>query len=245
MTTKKLDPTGLGSVWNKVFSLVKLLTGDVDVKGKGTLQHQIDELSENLINAIYPIGSIYTSTNNVSPATFLGGTWTPIKDTFLMCAGDTYEAGTSGGSPSATLTAENLAEHVHGLNNHTHSVPAHAHGLNGHTHSIPALSGTAASNGAHSHSYVNYPRASANELAKGESYSRSNAATSQATGSGGAHTHTVTTNASNTGGASGNTANSAALTTGAASGNTGNAGSGKAFSILPPYKTVYVWERTA
>lgn len=83
-TNNKLDKTGLGRVWDRVFSLVKLLTGDVDVTGKGTLQYQIDELNRNLIDIIYPVGSIYTGTKNVSPTTFLGGAWTPIKDTFLI-----------------------------------------------------------------------------------------------------------------------------------------------------------------
>ena len=33
-----------------------------------------DIVTKNLINLIYPVGSIYMSVNNVSPATFLGGT---------------------------------------------------------------------------------------------------------------------------------------------------------------------------
>lgn len=40
----KLDKLGLGRVWGKVFSLVKLLTGDVDVQGKGTLQDQVNAM---------------------------------------------------------------------------------------------------------------------------------------------------------------------------------------------------------
>ena len=31
--------------------------------------------ANSLLNAIYPVGSIYMSVNNVSPETFLGGTW--------------------------------------------------------------------------------------------------------------------------------------------------------------------------
>lgn len=47
---------------------------------------------------IYPIGSIYMSVNSASPATLFGGTWTQIKDVFLMASGDTYTAGTTGGT---------------------------------------------------------------------------------------------------------------------------------------------------
>ena len=42
------------------------------------------------------------SVNNVSPATFLGGTWKRIKDRFLLAAGDTYSAGSTGGAASVS-----------------------------------------------------------------------------------------------------------------------------------------------
>ena len=53
--------------------------------------------TSDLIDLIYPVGSIYMSANNVSPASFLGGTWQQIKDKFLLSAGDTYNAGDEGG----------------------------------------------------------------------------------------------------------------------------------------------------
>lgn len=46
----------------------------------------------------FPIGYIYLSTSNVNPGQFFGGTWEPIKDRFLLLAGDTYKAGSAGGS---------------------------------------------------------------------------------------------------------------------------------------------------
>lgn len=36
----------------------------------------------NLLDIIYPVGSIYFSTSSVSPASSVGGTWTQLK-TFL------------------------------------------------------------------------------------------------------------------------------------------------------------------
>ena len=39
----KLNLDGLSKVWQKVFGLVKILTGDVDVINKGSLQEQINE----------------------------------------------------------------------------------------------------------------------------------------------------------------------------------------------------------
>ena len=53
------------------------------------------------IDTVYPVGSIYMSTNSTNPGTLFGvGTWEQISDTFLLAAGSTYAAGTTGGSAS-------------------------------------------------------------------------------------------------------------------------------------------------
>ena len=71
------------------------------------------EFHNNLINIIYPVGSIYMSVNNVSPATFLGGTWEQIQDTFLWCAGSKHAAGTTGGEETHTLSIQEAPQHTH------------------------------------------------------------------------------------------------------------------------------------
>lgn len=68
---------------------------------------------KNLLNLIYPVGSIYMSANNVSPASFIGGTWEQIKDTFLLAAGTTYSAGAKGGEATHTLTVSEMPNHYH------------------------------------------------------------------------------------------------------------------------------------
>ena len=57
---------------------------------------------KTLLNLIYPVGSIYMSVSDTSPATFLGGTWERIQDKFLLAAGSTYAAGAAGGSTTNT-----------------------------------------------------------------------------------------------------------------------------------------------
>ena len=52
----------------------------------------------DIANLIYPVGAVYMSVNNVSPATLFGGTWKQIKDCFLLAAGDTYNGGSTGGN---------------------------------------------------------------------------------------------------------------------------------------------------
>lgn len=44
----------------------------------------------NLLDIIYPVGSLYFSISDVSPADSVGGTWAQIKDTVLAASGDSY-----------------------------------------------------------------------------------------------------------------------------------------------------------
>lgn len=85
-----------------------------DILNIETNIQQLQTFQANLINLVYPVGSIYMSVNNVSPQTFLGGTWEQIKDRFLLSAGDTYSSGSIGGEANHTLTTEELASHNHG-----------------------------------------------------------------------------------------------------------------------------------
>jgi hypothetical protein len=48
--------------------------------------------------AAYPIGSVYISASNISPAELFGGSWLPINDRFLVASGSYFENTKSGGS---------------------------------------------------------------------------------------------------------------------------------------------------
>ena len=78
----------------------------------------------DLLDLVYPVGSIYMSVNNVSPQTFLGGTWTQIQETFLLAAGSNHAAGTTGGSathtPSGSVTVNNHTLTVDEMPSHNH-----------------------------------------------------------------------------------------------------------------------------
>lgn len=73
---------------------------------------KIDSAS-NIVNTIYPVGSIYMSINNVSPSVLFGGEWEQIKDRFLLSAGDSYNAGDVGGEATHTLTINEMPSHNH------------------------------------------------------------------------------------------------------------------------------------
>lgn len=89
------------------------LVEDQDGKGK---KLKLEELKSDLINQIYPVGSIYISLSPTSPAELFGGNWSPIKDVFLLTAGDTYSVSTKsidGGSTTVNLTIEQMPVHSH------------------------------------------------------------------------------------------------------------------------------------
>ena len=79
----------------------------------------------SILNLIYPVGSIYMSTNATSPETLFGGTWERIQDRFLLAAGSTYNAGDRDGEATHTLTVDELPDHRHAFT--TDSAGRHDH----------------------------------------------------------------------------------------------------------------------
>lgn len=68
-----------------------------------------------MLDNVYPVGSIYMSVNSTNPGTLFGGTWSQIKDTFLLACGSTYANGSTGGSATHTLTVDEMPSHHHSL----------------------------------------------------------------------------------------------------------------------------------
>lgn len=66
-----------------------------------------------LLDKLWPVGSIYQSSSSTSPASLFGGTWEQIKDQFILAAGDTYAAGSTGGEATHTLTVNEMPRHNH------------------------------------------------------------------------------------------------------------------------------------
>lgn len=63
---------------------------------KAVLQSQLGIGGGSL--AAYPVGAIYMSTSSTSPASLFGGSQTQIQNQFLLAAGSSYSAGSTGGS---------------------------------------------------------------------------------------------------------------------------------------------------
>ena len=61
-----------------------------------------------LLDLLYPVGSIYTSMNWLSPSYILGGTWEQIVDSFLYCTNSSKETG-----GSKKIDVDQLPPHFH------------------------------------------------------------------------------------------------------------------------------------
>ncbi len=81
---------------------------------------------QSVFDKIYPVGSIYMSVNSTSPATLFGGTWTQLKDRFLVGAGNSYSVNATGGATSQSYTPKGS------VGSHTLTVsemPRHGHNV--------------------------------------------------------------------------------------------------------------------
>ena len=93
-----------------IFYSEETVEGGVAPNNADTLQGYS---ANDIVNKIYPVGSIYMSVNSTSPATLFGGTWEQIKDRFLLAAGGSYAVGATGGEATHTLTVDEMPSHSH------------------------------------------------------------------------------------------------------------------------------------
>lgn len=111
--------------------------------GSEALKAYFDFMKTQLLESIYPVGTIYTSVQNVSPASFLGGTWEALNEgRVLIGAGTAHPAGETGGEETHSLSTAEMPSHNHSAS--TASAGSHSHS--------GSISGTTGSGGSHSHS---------------------------------------------------------------------------------------------
>lgn len=84
------------------------ITAITDVYARNVYSERQDGTMLSITDLIYPVGSVYISVNSTNPGVLFGGTWQQIKDKFLLSAGDTYAAGSTGGSADAVVV-----KHLH------------------------------------------------------------------------------------------------------------------------------------
>ena len=190
------------------------------IKLKGDKYWDVSAI-HRLFDAVYPVGSIYLSVNDVNPGTLFGGTWEAYgaADTYLRLGG----CG-SGGSNSVKLAANQIPTITTGNQSANH------------THSGTSLS--AVNNGAHTHEIQQWDNVKLRlgnytSGGGGSFYGLTPAPNGIAdlkAGSAGTHGHSIT----------GNTGNNSANHT-----HTYTNNSQQNVSVEPKYVQTYAWKRTA
>lgn len=183
-----------------------------------------------ILDVVYPVGSIYMSTANVDPSTFIGGSWKALDEgRVLIGANATYKAGSKGGEATHSLTTAEMP-------NHSHSASTSSSGSHTHTRGSMNITGHAAGFPFNSENMFAYD-ANGAWGPQGAFYASGRARTgmrdgregtsvafdasrswSGTTSSNGAHTHTVTID---------------------------KTGQGVAHNNMQPYLSVYMWERVS
>lgn len=228
----------------------------------------VDSIIKAAALAAHPVGSYYMSNDPTDPTELFGGTWVAIKDKMIMAAGDSFQAGESGGAESTTTsdssavntgsttvsvassggsttggTAITIAQMP--VHNHGFTGASHSHGILDSEHVImqakPAL-GTAyfltMTNGSSGTKYEHMIRFSDDTSTAGGKLGPSNMRGTQAATAGG----TVANAGSGAAHTHTTPAHTHTLENGA---HTHTMSHTHTVDTLPPYIVAYVWQRTA
>ena len=94
----------------------------------------------DVVDALYPVGALKFSANNVNPGTYLAGTtwaaWGPGRVLVGFDSGQTEfdTAEETGGAKTHQLTTNEMPSHTHVQDAHTHVQNAHTHTQDAHSH---------------------------------------------------------------------------------------------------------------
>lgn len=166
-TNVDTNTLSVGSIASKNNNFSLDANGNLSVNSITTQSGGIDLL------AMYPVGSIYMSVNNVNPSNYFGGTW------------ETWGSGKVPVGVDTTQTEFNTVEKTGGEKTHTLSVdeiPSHSHGMN--------------SSGDHTHTYTGFIQCAVTSSATytaiaHKRYNSDGTSTPASMNSSGAHSHTI------------------------------------------------------
>lgn len=155
---------------------LKIIRGGVT--DDGTLKFKTESMFQQVLKqailAAHPVGSIYESTSDQSPADLFGGTWEAMNPGRVLVSagtastGTVYNAGDKGGEEATGLSIANLPPH--------------------------SFSGTTSDDGLHEHNIMAGQAWSSGAQPARLSYRDNNGPTNFKTNAAGLHHHTFTTN---------------------------------------------------
>jgi hypothetical protein len=93
---------------------------------QANLQNQVTVLPKNIVNLIYPVGTIKVSFTNINPQSYLSGTvWILISSGYYIKSSNGSDAGSTGGSSSTTFSSTSGTTTLS-----LSQIPSHSHSIN-------------------------------------------------------------------------------------------------------------------
>jgi hypothetical protein len=84
-------------------------------EGNVKTQIFINAMIDSMLDAIWPVGSVYISVNDNNPEVVFGGVWEKIENAFLLGASSAHPLGSSGGAETHALSVEEMPQHSHNI----------------------------------------------------------------------------------------------------------------------------------
>lgn len=108
---------------NKTFTGKTTFNGDVDMNGSTNINGPLsingsvdlgNQVKVAILQSVFPVGSIYTSTNSTNPAALFGfGTWQQIQGRMILGVSGNHPVGQMGGEEAHTLSWHEMPAHTH------------------------------------------------------------------------------------------------------------------------------------
>ena len=102
---------GLEATLNNIDKSLKEINND-NIKSNEEISKIKIEFKKDLLEKVYPIGSYYWSSSDISPQTLFGGIWKKMKGRFLFSSDENHHVGHEGGEEKLTL--DEMPSHSHG-----------------------------------------------------------------------------------------------------------------------------------
>lgn len=125
--------TGAGTP--NVYDCIQLGTGTnnnsktLQIYDDNIYNAETHKLGSALLDAIYPVGSIYMSVNSTNPSTLFGGTWEQFAQGRVLL-------GVGSNGETNYTTAEQTGGSENSVASHTHTQQEHNHTQQGHNHTL-------------------------------------------------------------------------------------------------------------
>ena len=109
------------------FNVPVNINGDLNITGSLSYGGGGSGSSTNIVDLVYPVGSIYMSVNSTNPASLFGGSWGAWGSGRVPVGVNTSDSNfnsveKTGGASTHTLTTAQMPSHTHTQNAHSHGV---------------------------------------------------------------------------------------------------------------------------